>query len=133
MNNPKVVLEQIVDSDGENKSEKVIGINPLTISRYAYLELIESPFLSTTKKFDMQNIIASAYIMVQPTSVLKKYKSNNIDDLINDALDWADDNLEFNDISRLIEAIINQITKLNKVAPTSGNDTDVSDENGKKK
>ena len=40
MNNPKVVLEQIVDSD-ENKSEKVIGINPLTISRYAYLELIK--------------------------------------------------------------------------------------------
>ena len=132
MNNPKVVLEQIVDSE-ENKSEKVIGINPLTISRYAYLELIESPFLSTQKKFDMQNIISSAYIMVQPTAVLKKYKSNNIDDLINDALDWADANLEFDDISKLIEAIINQITKLNKVAPTSGNDTDVSDENGKKK
>ena len=132
MNNPKVVLEQIVDSE-ENKSEKVIGINPLTISRYAYLELIDSPFLSTAKKFNLQNIIASAYIMVQPTSVLKKYKSNNIDDLINDALDWADTNLEFDDISKLIEAIINQITKLNKVAPTSGNDTDVSDENGKKK
>lgn len=132
MNNPKVVLEQIVDSE-ENKSEKVIGINPLTISRYAYLELIDSPFLSTAKKFNMKNIIASAYIMVQPTSVLKKYKSNNIDDLINDALDWADANLEFDDISKLIEAIINQITKLNKVAPTSGNDTDVSDENGKKK
>ena len=132
MNNPKVVLEQIVDSD-ENKSEKVIGINPLTISRYAYLELIDSPFLTTAKKFNMENIIASAYIMVQPTSVLKKYKSNNIDDLINDALDWADANLEFDDISKLIEAIIGQITKLNKVAPTSGNDTDVSDENGKKK
>ena len=132
MNNPKVVLEQIVDSE-ENKSEKVIGINPLTISRYAYLELIDSPFLSTAKKFNMENIIASAYIMVQPTSVLKKYKSNNIDDLINDALDWADDNLEFDDISKLIEAIINQITTLNKVAPTSGNDTDVTDENGKKK
>ena len=132
MSNPKVVLEQIVDSD-ENKSEKVIGINPLTISRYAYLELIDSPFLSTAKKFNMENIIASAYIMVQPTSVLKKYKSNTINDLINDALDWADDNLEFNDISKLIEAIISQITKLNKVAPTSGNDTDVSDENGKKK
>ena len=97
------------------------------------LELIDSTFLSTAKKFDMQNIIASAYIMVQPTSVLKKYKSNNIDDLINDALDWADANLEFDDISKLIEAIINQITKLNKVAPTVGNDTDVSDENGKKK
>lgn len=132
MNNPKVVLEQIVDSD-ENKSEKVIGINPLTISRYAYLELIDSPFLTSAKKFNMENIIASAYIMVQPTSVLKKYKSNNIDDLINDALDWADANLEFNDISKLIEAIIGQITKLNKVAPTSGNDTDVTDENGKKK
>ena len=132
MNNPKVVLEQIVDSE-ENKSEKVIGINPLTISRYAYLELIDSPFLSTAKKFDMQNIITSAYIMVQPTSVLKKYKSNNIDDLIDDALDWADANLEFDDISKLIEAIINQITKLNKVAPTVGSDTDVSDENGKKK
>ena len=132
MNNPKVVLEQIVDSE-ENKSEKVIGINPLTISRYAYLELIESPFLSTQKKFDMQNIIASAYIMVQPTSALKKYKSNNIDDLINDALDWADENLEFDDISKLIEAIINQITKLNKVAPTSGDNSDVTDENGKKK
>lgn len=132
MNNPKVVLEQIVESD-VNKSEKVIGINPLTISRYAYLELIDSPFLSTAKKFDMQNIIASAYIMVQPTSVLKKYNSNNIDDLINDALDWADANLEFDDISKLIEAIITQITKLNKVAPTVGSDTDVSDENGKKK
>ena len=132
MSNPKVVLEQIVDSD-ENKSEKVIGINPLTISRYAYLELIDSPFLSTVKKFDMQNIIASAYIMVQPTSVLKQYKSNNINDLIDDALDWADANLEFDDISKLIEAIINQITKLNKVAPTSGSDTDVRDENGKKK
>lgn len=45
--------------------------------------------------------------MVQPTAVLKKYKSNNIDDLINDALDWADANLEFDDISKLIEAIIN--------------------------
>lgn len=132
MNNPKVVLEQIVDSE-QNKSEKVIGINPLTISRYAYLELIDSPFLSREKKFDMQNIIASAYIMVQPTSVLKKYKSNNIDDLINDALDWADDNLAFDDIAKLIDAIINQITKLNKVAPTSGSDTDVTDENGKKK
>lgn len=131
MNNPKIVLDQIVNS---NSDEKVVSILPLTISRYAYLELIDSPFLNPEKKFSALNVVASAYIMTQSNKVLKKYSASNLDDLTSDAFDWADENLELSDMGNLITAIIEQINKLNKVAPSGGDSTEVGeDASGKKK
>ena len=51
--NPQLVLTQIVgngESDVGN-GENVVHVYPLTIARYAFLELLDSPFINPDNRF----------------------------------------------------------------------------------
>ena len=53
MDNPQIVLQQIVgngESDVGN-GENVVHVYPLTIARYAFLELLDSPFINPDNRF----------------------------------------------------------------------------------
>ena len=91
--NPKAVVDAIIN---EGKTSTISGglkVHQMTIRRYAFLEKLNSPFLNPDVKFTVNSILPSLYVMVCENDVLKKYSAYNDSDmnkLINDAYDWSD-------------------------------------------
>lgn len=123
--NPQIVLNQIVDNgEADIGKDNVVHVYPMTISRYAFLEMLDSPFINPMKKFELNTVIPTAFVMSHTPKELRKYNSKNLDTLVADSLEWADDELKLEDVPELIKAIVSQLQALNKAAPTqdgSGN------------
>lgn len=118
--NPQIVLNQIV-GNGETdvgKGDNVIHVYPLTIARYAFLELLDSPFINPERKFELNSVIPAAFVMSHTPRELRKYNSKNLDMLVADSLEWADAELKLEDVPELIKAIVSQLQALNKAAPS---------------
>lgn len=118
--NPTLVLQQIV-GNGESdigNGENVVHVYPLTIARYAFLELLDSPFINPEKKFELNSVIPAAFVMSHTPRELRKYNSKNLDVLVADSLEWADAELKLDDVAPLIKAIVSQLQALNKAAPS---------------
>ena len=75
--NPKIVVDAILDSDGKEVNN--IKIYPMTIRRYAWFEKLNSPFINSEVKFDVNGVIPSVYVMCKSKDELKKYNSNDIE------------------------------------------------------
>ena len=122
--NPQIVVNSILDSDGTEV--KHIKIYPMTIRRYAWFEKLNSPFINPEIKFDVNGIIPSVYVMCKTKDELKKYNSTDVEKLISDAFDWAEE-LSLSDIPDMISYVTKQMQELNKASPDS------TEDNGKKK
>ena len=123
--NPKIVVDSILDSNGKEINN--IKIYPMTIRRYAWFEKLNSPFINSEVKFDVNGVIPSVYVMCKSKDELKKYNSNDIEKLISDAFDWSE-NLSMNDIPDMITSVTKQMQELNKASPDATDNLD-----GKKK
>lgn len=134
MSDPKIVIENVLDNNGTNlKESNKIQIYPISITRYAFLELLNSPFLNPNIEFGISNIIPTAYVFCTTSENLRKYSSKDIDKLISDSYAWADDNLSLDDTPELIKNITDQMMKLNKAAPNSVSSDMTIDQGNKKK
>lgn len=111
--NPKIVVDSIVDSEKEGK---IVNVFPLTIRRYALLEKIGSPFTGVDAPFDVNAIVPAAYIMSTPKDKLRDYSSADKDKLIADAFDWSED-LELDDLPKMVSNLTQQLLDMNKAAP----------------
>ena len=118
MTNPKTAVDAILDS--ENKIDG-ITIYPMTLARYALLELVESPFVTPNVKFTISNLVPSFFICCSPIDQLKGINSKNIDQLNDRALEWAE-TLPQTAIDKLIPTIMESLGLINKIAPNSGED-----------
>ena len=84
--NPKLALDGILETDS-NKSQ----VKPLTIARYALLELIGSPLVFGTKEhLTLTGIIPTLYVMCAETDELRGWNSSNVEQLKEKAFNWAD-------------------------------------------
>ena len=119
MTNPKIAVDAILDS--ENKIDG-ITIYPMTLARYALLELVESPFVTPNVKFSISNLVPSFFICCSPIDQLKGVNSKNIDKLNDRALEWAE-TLPQTAIDKLIPAIMESLGLINKMAPQTGDDS----------
>lgn len=122
--NPKIVVDAILDSDGKEVNN--IAVYPVTIRRYAWFEKLNSPFINSEVKFDVNSIIPSVYIMTLTNDELKKYGSNDIEKIISDSFDWSD-SLNMDDVPKMITAVTKQMQEINRASP------DATDNNSKKK
>ena len=119
MDNPKLVLQQIVgNGESDVGTEKTVHIFPLTIARYAFLELLDSPFINPDKRFELNTVIPTAFVMSHSVRDLRKYNDKNLSVLVADSLEWADAELKLDDVPELIKAIVSQLQALNKAAPS---------------
>ena len=85
MDNPKAAIDALLESTVQAGALKVY---PLTVARYALLELIESPLvLLKEKELSVIDVIPSIYVMTAEASTLSKYNSRNLDKLKEDAAD----------------------------------------------
>lgn len=125
MNDPRTVLDAVVEAESTN----VGGINckKITIGRYAWLEMIGSPFIDIEKKFNVSNLVASLYICQLDTDELKKYSKKDVQKIEDDAMAWAE-TVDLDKIGPAVDFILDQFKTIMKIAPGTG-----SAEDGKKK
>ena len=124
MTNPETAINTILATE---KTIDNVTIHPITLARYALLELIESPFVTPDTKFSISNLLPSFYIMCVPIDMLKGINSKNLDKLNEQALAWAE-TLPSKAIDKLIPAIMEELGLIKKVSPNTGDD-----EQGKEK
>ena len=119
MNDPKAAINAILDDETTINHTTVY---PITLARYALLELVDSPFIGSGKDMSISNILPSLYIMTHK-SELKGITSRNIDSLYEKATEWADD-MGIDEIPEIVKEIIDRVNDLMKTSPTSGQDDD---------
>ena len=120
MENPKTVVDAILNEGKTNDISIDIKSYPMTIRRYAFLEKIDSPFLNPDVKFSVNTILPSLYVACSDNETLRKYaayKQSDIDKLYNDAYEWSD-NIQIDFIPQLITSVTDQLLEMNKVSPT---------------
>ena len=91
-------------------------VYPISIGRYALLELVESPFVAKDKDFTLYNLVPTFYIMCSPKENLKGYTRKNIEALVEKSLEWAED-FDTSIVSKLIDDVAESLGLLKKVQP----------------
>ena len=118
MTNPKTAIDTILATE---KTIDDVTIHPITLARYALLELVESPFVTPDKKFTINNLVPSFFICCAKIEDLKGINSNNLDVLNQRALEWAE-TLPNTVIDKLIPEIMEALGLIKKVSPNTGDD-----------
>ena len=124
MTNPETAINTILATE---KTIEDVTIHPITLARYALLELIESPFVTPGKKFTINNLVPSFFICCAKSDDLKGINSKNLDVLNQRAMEWAE-TLPNTVIDTLIPEIMEALGIIKKVSPNTGDD-----EQGKEK
>lgn len=111
--NPVQALDAILEVPYEVDG---LTVRPLTLGRYALLELLKSPFVFPDREFTLAEIIPSAYVMTQDFKDVAGYDSSNIGELRKKAMEWADDG-DFRNFDKVIQAIVRRMQKVDDAAP----------------
>lgn len=118
MTNPETAINTILATE---KTIDDVTIHPITLARYALLELVESPFVTPGKKFTINNLVPSFFICCAKSEDLKGINSKNLDVLNQRALEWAE-TLPNTVIDKLIPEIMEALGIIKKVSPNTGDD-----------
>lgn len=126
---PSQAIDAVLETSEKFKADG-LEVHPLTLGRYALLELVESPFVTPGKKFSIAEILPSIYIMTSDMRAISGYDSASISKLKAKSLEWADSR-EFKELDKLIDCVSKRVSKVEEAAPagTSG----VEGEAGEKK
>ena len=106
------------------KDVEDIKVYPITLARYALLELVKSPFVTASKDFTTIAMIPTIYVCCAETTALKKYNSSNIDELKQDAIAFAD-NIDPKKLGTLVKELDSRVRQLLDVAPQIPEDGNV--------
>ena len=106
------------------KDVEDIKVYPITLARYALLELVKSPFVTASKDFTTIAMIPTIYVCCADTAQLRKYNSSNIDELKQDAIAFAD-NIDPKKLGTLIKELDSRVRQLLDVAPQIPEDGNV--------
>ena len=98
------------------KEVEDVTVYPITLARYALLELVKSPFVTASKDFTTIAMIPTIYVCCADTAQLRKYNSSNIDELNQDAIAFAD-NIDPKKLGTLIKELDARVRQLLDVAP----------------
>lgn len=121
MDNPRAALDALLESTVEAGALKVF---PLTVARYALLELIESPLVVLKGEgLNVLDVIPSIYIMCSEARTLAKYSSKTLDKLKEDAFEWAEDNVTAGSVPLVINMLAQKLLDLKRIAPEAIQDT----------
>ena len=98
------------------KEVEDVTVYPITLARYALLELVKSPFVTASKDFTTIAMIPTIYVCCADTAQLRKYNSSNIDELNQDAIAFAD-NIDPKKLGTLVKELDARVRQLLDVAP----------------
>ena len=112
--NPSVALDALLESTVKVGN---IEVHPLTVARYALLEMVKSPLVNFGNKLDILTAIPSVYIMAVPAKELRKYNSHNIQQLEEDAFEWAEDALVIDSVAKVLDLLAQKLLDLRRIMP----------------
>lgn len=115
MNDPKVAVDAILENEFEIDGLKIY---PITLGRYALLEILKSPFIYSDIQFQVSTMLPSIFVMTQDIKELSKYNSDNINELKSKSMIWAEEK-DIKNVDKIIEAVIKRMKQLNEVSPQS--------------
>lgn len=115
---PKLAVEAVLDSD---QSVAGITVRKITAGRYAWLERLDSPFTDFEKKFTLDNLIPSLYVVQVETEKLRTYSCRDVDKLKDDAFAWADE-IDLDKIGPAVDLVMDQFRDILKISPSTGQD-----------
>ena len=113
MTNPKAAIDTILEAGKKLGAEE---IKPLTLGRYALLELVGSPFIDKDTKFSTMNLLPTFYVMTQDYKDLIGYNSTNIEELKQQAFEWAETKT-IDDSALLVEELLRKFKLVSDVKP----------------
>lgn len=105
MNDPKVAVDAILENEFEIDGLKIY---PITLGRYALLEILTSPFVYSDVQFKVSTMLPSIFVMTQDIKELSKYNSDNINELKQKSMIWAEEK-DIKNVDKIIEAIIKRM------------------------
>lgn len=114
--NPKAAIDALLESAVQAGR---LTVYPLTVARYAMLELIDSPLICVDKdtKLNVFDVIPTVFVMTQPAAQLSKYNSHTLDKLKADAFEWAEDELTATSVPMVINMLAQKLLDLRRIAP----------------
>ena len=113
---PKLAVEAVLDSD---QSVAGITVRKITAGRYAWLERLDSPFTDFEKKFTLDNLSPSLYVVQVETEKLREYSCRDVDKLKDDAFAWSDE-IDLDKIGPAVDVVMDQFRDILKIAPGTG-------------
>lgn len=115
VDNPRAAIDALLESTVEAGALKVY---PLTVARYALLELVESPLVvGKCGGLNVIDVIPTVYIMTAKASTLSKYSSRTIGKLKEDSFEWAEDSLTSSSVPMVVEMLAQKLLDLRRIAP----------------
>ena len=117
--NPKAALDSVLEAE---KDVSGLKIWPLTLGRYALLELVESPFICKGAKMSTYALVPTFWIMTRKPEELKGYNSKNIDQLVEKAMEWAE-TADMACSASIVEELLEKFELVGKVKPEPKDDT----------
>ena len=118
MNDPKVAVDAILENEFEIDGLKIY---PITLGRYALLEILKSPFIYSDIQFQVSTMLPSIFVMTQDIKELSKYNSDNINELKQKSMIWAEEK-DIKNVDKIISAVIKRMKQLNEVSPQSSSE-----------
>lgn len=114
--NPQIVL----DAATHTQPKLPIPLHDLTVSRYAWLEKLDSPFIQKDKEFTVSNVVPTIWVLASSKDELRQAATKDLGNVKLDALDWADEKIGVDQLPAMIEAVAAKLLVLSKAAPSSG-------------
>ena len=117
MDNPKAAIDALLESTVQAGA---LTVHPLTVARYALLELVESPlvlFRENNEPLTVLGVIPTIYIMCIDARKLGKYNSKNIEELKGDAFEWAEDAVTGGSVPLVVNMLADKLLDLQRIAP----------------
>lgn len=122
--NPKSAIDAILEDDKELESG--VRIYPITLGRYALLELVKSPLIDKETPFSTSTLIPTFYIMTRDFTELRGFNSRNVEELEMAANEWAE-NQTIDASSEILNEILAKFALVNRVKPDVAEDTKKKD------
>lgn len=119
--NPTSAIDAILEEDKEIGNNG-LRIYPLTLGRYALLELVKSPLINKETEFSTLTLIPTFYIMTREVSELKGFNSRNIEELEQKSMEWAETQTIENS-NELLEELVQKFNLVQRVKPDVEEDT----------
>lgn len=122
--NPKSAVDAILEED--KKLKNGMRIFPITLGRYALLELVKSPLVDKDTQFSTMALIPTFYIMTREVSELKGFNSRNVEELEEKAMEWAE-NQTMSDSREILDELLQKFNLVQRVKPDVAEDTKKKD------
>lgn len=119
--NPTSAIDAILEDDKEIGNNG-LRIYPLTLGRYALLELVKSPLINKETEFSTLTLIPTFYIMTREVSELKGFNSRNIEELEQKSMEWAETQT-ITDSGKILDELLQKFNLVQRVKPDVEEDT----------